>query len=243
MDYVHRWDGQLAGLSRELGFWERYWSRFTGGEVVAGEDFQSKQVRGEVRPSSALSLNLGLERQERDQRQLWSVLQNRIWKYNSKLELRRSSSVMVLSFLRDESEDVGISTRIKDAPSLWWERRWSVGFITKASLFFWRESHREGKLVETSRAISPRLGITGRWLRLGFLGAVEVVDDLSLTLSRRNMEGVETLTRILANSLKLDIRPLPISLLRLQSQLSYTDNEDAPDVLSHTLSLKLTAQF
>jgi hypothetical protein len=243
LDYLHRWDGQLLGLTKGLSFWERYWSTFTGGEVVAGEDFQSKQVRGELRPSSALSLNLGLERQERDQRQLWSVLQNRIWKYSSKLEMRRASSVVVLNFLRDESEKIGISTRVKNAPSLWWERRWSVGFITKASLFFWRESLREGKLVETSSAISPRLGFTGRWLQLGFLGAVEMVDDLSLTLSRRDMAGVETSTRILGNSLKLDIRPLPMSLLRLQSQLSYTDNEVSRDVLSHNLSLKLAVQF
>jgi hypothetical protein len=243
LDYLHRWDGQLLGFGKGLSFWERYWSTFTGGEVVAGEDFQSKQVRGELRPSSALSLNLGLERQERDQRQLWSVLRDRIWKYSSKLEVRRSSSALVLNFLRDESEKVGISTRIKDAPSLWWERRWSRGLITKVSFFFWREVLRENQLEEVSSAISPRLGFTGRWPQLGFLGAVEVVNDLSVTLLRWNKAGVETSTRILANSLKLDLRPLPMSLLRLQSQLSHTDNENTQDILSHRLSLKLVVQF
>jgi len=243
LDYVHRWSGQLAGLGRGLSFWERYWSTFSGDEVVAGEEFQSGQVRAEIRPSSLLILDLGLERQEQDFRQLQSLLENRVWKYTGKLELRRASSVLVLNFLRDESEKIGISTRIKNAPSVWWERRWSQGLITKASFFFWRETLREGKVEESSSALSPRLGITSRWPELGVFGAVELADDLSLTLSRRDVTGYETTTLTLANSLKLDIRPLPLTLLRLQSQISYTDREEASDTLSHDLSLKLTVQF
>lgn len=241
--YSHRWNGQLEDVKRRLSPWRRYWSTFSGEELVAAEEFQSGGLRGEIRPSGQLSLNLGLERQERDYRQLSSLLQNRLWKYISKVELRRASSVLVLNFLRDESEQMGISTRVKNTPSLWWERRWSVGFITKASLFSWRESLREGKLKETSRAFSPRLGITSRWPKLGLLGAVELTDDFSVTLSQRSEPGFEISTLVLANALKLDIRPLPLSLIRLQSQLTYTDNENSPDILNHDLFLKLTLQF
>jgi len=243
ISYAHRWKGQLEGVKRQLNPWKRYWSTFSGEEVVAGEEFHSRGLRGEIRPSGQLILNLGLEWQERDHRQLSSLLQDRLWKYISKVELRRASSVLVLNFLRDEWEKIGISTRVKNAPSLWWERRWSVGFITKASLFSWWESMREGKLEETSKALSPRLGITSRWPKFGLLGAVELTDDFSVTLSQRSESGLDISTLVMANALKLDIRPLPLSLIRLQSQLTYTDNEKSADILNHELFLRLTLQF
>lgn len=68
-------------------------------------------------------------------------------------------------------------------------------------------------------------------------------DLLSLILSRRNVSGLIASALILANLLKLDIRPLPLVLLRLQSQTAYTDKEEVSDILSHDLCPKLTVQF
>lgn len=115
--------------------------------------------------------------------------------------------------------------------------------MTKVSFFFWQETLQERKAEETSSSFSPRLGITWRWPKLKVLGAVDLADDLSLTRSRREIFSLATSTLILANALKLDVWPVPMSLIRLQSQVSYTDNEFSKDVLSHNLSLKLTVQF
>ncbi len=243
LDYVYRWNGLLSGLRRGLDVWDRYWSVPRGEALMAAEEFQSRQIRGELRPSAVISLDVGLERQQRDVRQSWSLLGNRVWKYTSKVELRWARSVLVLSYLRDESQQMGIATQTRDTPSVWWERRWRQGLITKISLFGWREILREGKEQERAVSISPRLGITSRWPRLGVLKEVELVDDLSLSLSRRERTGNEAITRVVANSLKLDIQPLPLALIRLQSRLSYSSDGMDSDVIHHDLTLKLTLQF
>jgi hypothetical protein len=242
-NYSYRWNGQLSGLQETLGFWEQYWSAFSTNAVVAAERFESSEARTEVRPSASLTLNLGLKRLDQEHHRLSSLLENRMWTYDGRLEFRRTSSVYVLSYLRDEGQKGDISTQTRDAPSVWWERRWSRGLISKVSLFLWRDVLQEGAEKTTFLSVSPRLSITSRWEHLGILGAVELVDDLSLTISENKTQQMETSSRVWANALKLDFRPLPLALFRLQSQVSHTAREIGSDTLRHDLILKLTVQF
>ena len=75
------------------------------------------------------------------------------------------------------------------------------------------------------------------------MGAVELTDDLSWTVSESETWQTASTSQVTANALKLDLRPLPLALFRLQSQVSYTDREEGEDVLRHDLTLKLTLQF
>ena len=197
----------------------------------------------EVRPVSSLQLNVGLERQDTDHRQANSLRRQRLWTLDGKMEYRWAGSVYAVNFVHDRLRISSLSTQTRTAPSLWWERRWSRGLISKISLFWWRERLHEGALKTTFSSLSPRLSLTGRWERLSILGAVELTDDLSWTVSESETWQTASTSRVTANALKLDLRPLPLALFRLQSQVSYTDREEGEDVLRHDLTLKLTLQF
>jgi len=243
LNYFYRWNGQLSGVDRALSFQKRYWSVFSGRSVLAADRFESKEARMEIRPSSSLDISFGLERQDTDHRQLNSELEQRLWTLDGKLEYRWAGSVYVFNFVHDQMETSGLSAQTRIAPSLWWERRWNRGLISKMSLFLWRERLREGIQKTTFSSISPRLNLTSRWDRLALLGAVELTDDLSWTLSESETWQAESSSRVLANALKLDLRPFPLALLRLQSQISHTDREGDMDTLRHDLTIKLTLQF
>jgi hypothetical protein len=242
-NYTYRWNGQLSGVTERLGFRERYWSAFSSGDVSSAERFESTEARLEVRPAASLTLNLGVERQEQVFHRLSSATESGMWSYDGRLELRRAGSVYVLSYLRDEVEKEDLYEQTRDGPSAWWERRWNRGLISKLSLFLWREVLHRGAETSTFTSVSPRLGITSRRDRVGFLGAVELVDDLSVTLSESETGTMETSSRVISNALKLDLRPLAMTLLRLQSQVSHTVREGGSDTLRHDLTVKLTVQF
>jgi len=149
----------------------------------------------EVHPSASLTINLSLERQDQEQHRLSSWLENRMWMVDSRLELRRTCSVYVLSYFRDEGRKTDLSIQTRDAPSIWWERHWRRGLISKVSLFLWRDIRRQGLEETRSFSISPRRGFTSHWDHLEILGVVELVDDLSLTLSRNESWGSKSSTR------------------------------------------------
>jgi hypothetical protein len=243
LDYLYRWSGHLSGVDEDLSFWQRYWSASSGRSVVAADRFESREARMEIRPSSSFQLNLGLERQDTEHRRSDSGRRERLWRADGKIEYRRTGSVSVIDVVHDRLKIPGLSTRIRTAPSMWWERRWSRGLISKISLYWWRERLRQGALESTSSSLSPRLSLTVRRDRLSIFGAVELTDDLSWTVSRSETWQTASSSRVAANALKLDLQPLPLALFRLQSQVSHTDREEGSDTLRHDLTLKLTLQF
>ena len=243
LDYFYRWNGYLPGVSEPLSFWRRYWSISSGRTVAAAERFESGEARMEIRPTSTLQFSIGLERQDTDQSQSDSDRRQRQWTLDGKMEYRWAGSVYVANFVHDRLRVRGLSTQNRTAPSLWWERRWSRGLMSKISLYLWRERLRQGAQMTTWSSLSPRLSLTGRWDRLSIFGAVELTDDLSWTFSENETWLSTSSSRMVANALKLDLRPLPLALFRLQSQISHTDREEGGSTLRHDLILKLTLQF
>lgn|GEM_PF-1782862 len=243
LDYFYRWNGYLSGVREALSFRQRYWSAFDDRSVTAADRFESGEARMEIRPSSSLQLSFGLERQDTDQARSNSLHRQRLWTLDGKVEYRWAGSVYVVNFVHDRLNIRGLSTQTRAAPSLWWERRWNRGLISKLSLFLWRERLREGAQRTTFSSLSPRLSLTARRDRLSIFGAVELTDDLSWTLSESETWQATSSSRVIANALKLDLRPLPLALFRLQSQVSHTDREGGTDTLRHDLTLKLTLQF